>query len=99
MIYDKIFFTGLTLDGDNVLPSRCHEGVIPPEWSRVTITENISSVASNKRWIEKNLGGKYAIYSNIKTLEIYFEDKVSAVYYKLLDGNSAAVNEQIIQVL
>ncbi len=98
MMYDIVHFTGLSLKGDELFTSRFHEGVIPAHWTRISMVENLS-IAANKRWIEENLTGRYAIYKAFGRTNLFFEDKSSAVLYKLLDGDKASIEEKIIQII
>lgn len=86
MMYEIVHFSGLSVTERDIFNPRYSEGVIPADWTRISMKENLS-ISSNKKWIEQNLTGKYSIYRTLGRTNLFFEEKTSAVLYKLLDGD------------
>ena len=93
MIYKTINFTGLTVDGTKLFlnepdigESRFVRGVIPADYTRLVMAET-KTVPETKKWIETNLTGRYSIYRMFGKTQMFFEEKSSAVLFKLLDGD------------
>lgn len=94
MMPDAVSFTGLddVEPGTGVRPRRrLHRGSYPVEWSRL-VCDDISVGPRLERWIEENMRGAYAYYSDFgetflsERAIIYFEQSNDAVMFRLMGG-------------
>ena len=102
MIPELVRFTGLTVSSASLLygyDGRKYDGIPPPSWARVEFDNNHMVSREMDRvdsWIAKTIAGRWASRQirNGNRFVVSFEDDSDALLFKLMNGETAWLEEQ-----